>query len=326
MRRLSTLASLGLIIGAAACNEDASSVVQKALSLNIALSDPATPGALSALVGTPTPDGLVLNDGTNELVIASAEVVMNSIKFESADGSAGCGSSSTATQSQSALEEEDSAEANSADEASVESEDDKEDGGDDGKDVEDDAEDDAKGDAEENRECPDFRLDAFIVNLPVDGSVSQQISADVPVGSYKQIKFKIHALGGEDSDAALITNRPELDRLSVLVKGTINGEAFTFSSRIEAEQELEFNPPMEIVEGSTEAGVTLAVDVSTWFSSDGLIVDPRVADDSSAKEGIDRRVQASFRGFEDDDHDGKPHNEDSDEHEDENKSEAGGEN
>jgi len=171
-----------------------------------------------------------------------------------------------------------------------------------------------EGSSAKDGECEDFKAEPMILALPLNGSVSRQVTANVAAGSYKKVSFKVHKLGGDALDKALQSSRPDMQGVSVLVKGTLNGAAFTYISNLEAEQEIELNPPMQVSADGSQVGVTLSVDAAGWFVGSGAVLDPRQAGVGGAlEETVRRNIEASFEGFEDNDHDGTPHGADADE-------------
>ena len=120
-------------------------------------------------------------------------------------------------------------------------------------------------------------------------------SAGLPAGTYKEINFKIHKLQSSESG---VSADPALQAMatagaSIVVDGTIDGAAFTFSTPMDVEQKLEGT----FVLGAN-SNVTLNVDVTSWFGGAGSArLDPR---NDSARSGIESNIQHSFKAFRDD--------------------------
>lgn len=120
-------------------------------------------------------------------------------------------------------------------------------------------------------------------------------SAGLPAGTYKEIKFKIHKPQSSESG---VSADPALQAMatagaSIVVDGTIDGAAFTFSTPMDVEQKLEGT----FVLGAN-SNVTLNVDVTSWFGGAGSArLDPR---NDSARSGIESNIQHSFKAFRDD--------------------------
>jgi len=83
---------------------------------------------------------------------------------------------------------------------------------------------------------------------------------------------------------------------------------------LEAEQEIELNPPVTVTAGAT-ASLTLRFDLSGWFSGAGGagLVDPATANAGGANaELVADNIQRSIRAFEDEDGDGHDDNDSGD--------------
>jgi hypothetical protein len=141
-----------------------------------------------------------------------------------------------------------------------------------------------------------------LAGASLDNGTTQQISlSNVKSGTYREIKFKIHKPSQSDSgvsaDAALATMAGL--NASIIVEGTIDGSAnqVLFTSAVEAQQQGEgtFN----FAEG--DHALTLNLDATTWFGTASSRLDPRVGGNRSA---IENNIKASFKAFQDDDHNG----------------------
>ena len=150
-------------------------------------------------------------------------------------------------------------------------------------------------------DCPEIRLAPVIVDLPLNGGVNTAFSASIPAGSYHQVEFETDAVESDDvGAAAFFAANPTFPRgKSVRIEGTYNGQPFVFTSSVEAEVELEFEPPLNVDQGGMN--VTVNVDVSSWFRANGVLIDPSGAD---AQSQISSNISASFEVYHDDDRDG----------------------
>ncbi|MGB5525677.1 MAG: hypothetical protein WBO43_02720 [Gemmatimonadota bacterium] len=163
-------------------------------------------------------------------------------------------------------------------------------------------------------DCEEFSTGPMILELPVDGGVDHVLSINnVPADVYDEVEFEIHK--PEDDTAAdmdFIRANPDFERVSIRVEGTWNGEAFTYLTDLNEEQEYDLSPPLQ-VDGTTPVNVTLSIDVTTWFvAPDGSLVDPRTANDGGANENlVENNIERSIDVFEDDDRDGDDDNDDS---------------
>jgi hypothetical protein len=135
--------------------------------------------------------------------------------------------------------------------------------------------------------------------LHVSGSdlsapVTQAFTAQVPAGTYDELRFVVHKL--EDFQTIGV---PELDgpRASVAISMTVEGTSLVYTSELNEAQRI-FGR-FTVDEGATLDNVTVSIDPSGWFSGGSL--DPRNPADHPA---IDDNIRVSIDAFEDDNRDG----------------------
>lgn len=162
---------------------------------------------------------------------------------------------------------------------------------------------DHQGDGgDDDDDCPKLRLDPVLVDLPIDAMTQLDLGAVVPAGTYRELEFEMDAVevGERASAAAFIASHPDFRNVSIRIEGTFNGAPFVFTSREDAELELEFEPAITVSSGS--ANVTVKIDVTAWFKdSFGNAIDPRQSGNASI---IMNNIKHSFHAFEDRDRDG----------------------
>jgi hypothetical protein len=146
-------------------------------------------------------------------------------------------------------------------------------------------------------EC-EVQLGPVLVDLPLVPGAQQAFAVEIPPGSYDEVDFEVHKVTTQDPadlQAAL------LDR-SIHVGGTFDGQAFTFESALDVEQELRMQPPV-VATDTTAINITIHVALDGWFRNlvSGTLLDPRDAQNRSA---IEQNIQISLHAFEDDNHDG----------------------
>lgn len=167
----------------------------------------------------------------------------------------------------------------------------------------DDDRDQATSGADEH-ECDELKLGPMVVDLPLTANVSAPISAAIPAGSYHSIGFKLHKLGRDSADRAVLAANPTMNGASVRVEGTYNGTPFVYVTDRSASREIEFQPPLVV--DATGTSVTINVDVSTWFKVNGEVVNPAQATPGTQlRESVDKNIKYSFRGYRDRDRDGR---------------------
>lgn len=156
-------------------------------------------------------------------------------------------------------------------------------------------------------DCEEFETGPVLLELDLDGGIQQMVAIQAPAGRYDELQFEIHKPGDDSpADDTFLAANPDFANVSIRVEGTFDGEGFVFLQDLDKEQELNLNPPLEIVEDGTAANVTLMVDVTTWFvRSDGSLVDPRTANQGGPNESVvQQNIERSIAAFEDDERDG----------------------
>lgn len=149
-------------------------------------------------------------------------------------------------------------------------------------------------------DCEELSLGPVLVDLPVNAALASPISVAVPAGTYREIEFELHkADDGNARDQEFMAANPNFARTSVRVEGTYKGAPFVFVSDVNAEMEMEFNPPVVI--DAAASNVTVHVDVARWFvDASGAVLAPTAEN----KSRVDENIKASFKAYEDDDRDG----------------------
>jgi hypothetical protein len=138
-----------------------------------------------------------------------------------------------------------------------------------------------------------FRAGAITLALPLQGGVVTPFTGEIPIGTYRGI---------------------EMDADFLRLRGTYDGQSFDVTVPVNAELELDFNPPLAVTESSDPINVSVKIDVAAWFrDANGNAIDPRqLATNSTVRAEFRNRVRASFRAFEDSDRDADESDSDSD--------------
>src|SRR6266516_1081389 len=155
-------------------------------------------------------------------------------------------------------------------------------------------------------ECDELEAGPILVDLPL-GGIERMFEATVPAGTFDELRFQIHKPSddGDAADHAFLAAHPDFAGVSIRVKGTFNGTDFTYTSDLNVEQELRFNPAVVVTAG-TPAKLTVSLDLSGWFRSSSTLVDPATAAKDGANEGLVRdNIIRSFQTFKDNDEDGR---------------------
>jgi hypothetical protein len=136
------------------------------------------------------------------------------------------------------------------------------------------------------------------------GSVQTIATGDVPAGTYRELKFELHKPDASEPGVAADPNLAAMAAAqeSVIVDGTIDGQPFTFTSSVDAEQD--FEGTFDVASGAQN--ITLNIDVTSWFGGSGSArLDPRVSNNRSQ---IESNIQSSFKVFDDENRDGRDDN------------------
>ena len=154
--------------------------------------------------------------------------------------------------------------------------------------------------------CEEIKAGPVLVSLPLgDTAVTALVNVSAPAGQYDALEFKIHAPRLPE-DSTFLNANAGWDSVSIKVTGTfIHGTTqtqFTFTSALEAEQEVGISPPL-VVDASGTANVTLRFDLSGWFAGAGGVGLVNPADSTNAGL-INENIHRSINAFEDDNHDG----------------------
>ncbi len=155
--------------------------------------------------------------------------------------------------------------------------------------------------------CADFETGPMLLDLPLDGSVDQSVTIAIDPGTYDELEFDIHKVSGDDpADEAFATANPDLVDVSIRVVGTYNGQAFTYVTDLNEEQEYDLVPPLVIDETTTSTNITVRLDVAQWFrDASGNLVDPDLANSGGQYENMVKdAIRNSIEAFEDEDRDG----------------------
>ena len=243
-----TAALIALALAAAACDDDddgptgGDGAGNGEVSFNLAVRPASAPG---------TPGEETFTDGTNTLVITSAQVVLREIELEGEDDD----DCSTGV------------------------------GGDD--------------------DCDELEIGPVLLDLPLGtGGPERNLTVDVPAGTYEELEFDIHKPDDDDDDdgdAEFLAAHPEFEDVSIRVVGTWNDAPFTFTTDLEAEQEIELSPPL-VVNEDADTDLTLLLDLDTWFRGPGGgLIDPATANAGGAAEAlVEDQIEASIEAFDDD--------------------------
>ena len=153
-----------------------------------------------------------------------------------------------------------------------------------------------------------IKIGPFVINLLLDSRVTPVAISNIPAGNYIKVKFEIHKLQGNemppDPDFADANGR-----YSVVVRGFYNGVAFTYKSKVTANQKYHLQPPLSV---TTTSGYNLTFYASPlmWFiDNNGNILNPMLESNREIIDSIIKNnLKKHIRVFVDNNCDGKPDN------------------
>ncbi|MFQ6047692.1 MAG: hypothetical protein ACE5PT_15260 [Gemmatimonadales bacterium] len=148
--------------------------------------------------------------------------------------------------------------------------------------------------------CEEFEIGPILVDLPLNGATEQELAIAIPPGTYDELEFEIHKVSsGDPEDAAFRQAHPDFVDISIRVQGTFNGQAFTYETDLDVEQEFELNPPLVIDSTTVTTNVTVRVGLDGWFrDATGTLVDPASANKGGPNESlVKENIKQSFEAF-----------------------------
>jgi hypothetical protein len=137
---------------------------------------------------------------------------------------------------------------------------------------------------DDNGGCHELKAGPISVDLPLNGGLTTLAANAIPAGTFREIELRV-------STARLV--------------GTFDGAPFDVTLLVNTRGEIEFATPLVVADG-TPTSVTINVPVDGWFTNaDGSLVDPsKLSTNATLLGQVRSRIVASFRAFEDEDHDG----------------------
>jgi hypothetical protein len=158
--------------------------------------------------------------------------------------------------------------------------------------------------------CETVNAGPFLLDLPLGSGVEKVFSVAVDTGTFDELRIRLHKPeddGLDAADAAFLATHPDFADISIRATGTWNGNPFTFTSDLNADQEMALVPPLVVTDAGANVDVTLKVDVATWFADGGGgLVDPATAGKGGQNENlVGDNIRDSFEAFQDENHDGE---------------------
>lgn len=154
---------------------------------------------------------------------------------------------------------------------------------------------DADGSGEPDEDsCAELIIEPDLLQLPVDQESISSGQVIVEPGTYDALVFEVHV--AREEDVNVIDQDRDMVGSSVRVAGSYNGTAMGDSAAFAPSGEvvLPLDDPIELDPGFA-SGMTLTVDVASWFRVDGTLVQPdAAAGDETLAARVSENVMNSF--------------------------------
>ena len=93
--------------------------------------------------------------------------------------------------------------------------------------------------------CETVNAGPFLLDLPLGSSVEKVFSVAVDTGTFDELRLRLHKPeddGTDPADVAFLAAHPDFAAISIRATGTWNGSPFTFTSDLNADQEMRLDP------------------------------------------------------------------------------------
>ncbi len=164
-----------------------------------------------------------------------------------------------------------------------------------------------------NGDSSNFRTLPLILELNLNGSIQTVGSITVPLGPYSKIEYDVHRI--ELPEISLLPTAEQaqfteflLDqRYSIIINGVMYNtgappDTFTYRSKVDAKQKVDFDPAIVVTETSPTVNATVVISSANWFKNQtGALVNPK---DTNNEGIIDENLKASIKIYKDNNKDG----------------------
>ena len=142
----------------------------------------------------------------------------------------------------------------------------------------------AADDDDDNEGCHELKAGPLSVDLPLSGGITTISANAIPPGTFREIELRVS---------------------TVRLVGTFDNAPFDVTVLVNSRGEVEFATPLVVADG-VPTSVTINVPVGGWLTNaDGSLIDPsKISQNPTLSAQVRSRIIASFRAFEDEDHDG----------------------
>jgi len=156
----------------------------------------------------------------------------------------------------------------------------------------------------ENGVDRDLKLEPFVINFTLNGSLKEALTNFTVRDKYTKIKFQIHKPEDNETppDPEFKEGPSGNQRFSFIIKGIYNGNNFVYKSKKSANVVISFNKVENF--NISKSNITVLFNKLKWFRNGSTEINPN---DQQFENLIDDNIKNSFlRAFRDDDKNGMP--------------------
>lgn len=158
-----------------------------------------------------------------------------------------------------------------------------------------------------------FRTSPMILELNLNGSIQTVGSITVPFGTYSRIEYDVHRVEQPEISSLPTAEQAQFaeflldQRYSIIINGVVYNtgaapDTFTYRSKVDAKQKVDFDPAIEVAETSPTVNATVVISSANWFRNQtGVLVNPK---DTNNEGTIDENLKASIKIYKDNNKDG----------------------
>lgn len=157
-----------------------------------------------------------------------------------------------------------------------------------------------------------FKSSPMVLELELSGTMQNVGVSNARFATYRRIEFDVHRVEAKDlaglsqADSAKFADFLAGQKYSIIIDGTVYktgqpGQAFTYRSKVDAQQKVDLTPNLVVTEASPTVNATIMISSANWFTGAGALVDPV---DTNNEGIIDENLKNSIKVFKDNDKDG----------------------
>jgi len=158
-----------------------------------------------------------------------------------------------------------------------------------------------------------FRTQPMVLELKLNSSLNTIGSMTVPLRSYSRVEYDVHRVEQPEISSLPASEQSQFadflagEKYSIIISGIIYNsgavpDTFTYRSKVDAKQKVDFIPAIDVTEASPSVNATLVISSAKWFKNQtGALVNPK---DTNNEGVIDENLKASIKIYKDNNKDG----------------------